>query len=109
MPGARVRDLTRQGIEHRAEGGGAARTGQPGSEPVESRQCSRGAGMFQQQRPARAAQLAHDGRGSQTMTDAVPHDQADPAVVEVDDVVPVASHLQRAGGGLVSDGETTRQ
>ena len=109
MPGAGVHQLTGVGAEHRAEGGGAARAGQPRGELVQRRQRGAGAGVFEQQCPAGAAQLTHDGRRGQAVADAVADDQRDAAVVEVDDVVPVAADLQRAGGRLVAHRESAGQ
>ena len=43
------------------------------------------------------------------MADAVADDQRDAAVVEVDDVIPVAADLKRAGGGLVAHREPAGQ
>ena len=99
MAGTGVDQLTGVGVEHRAEGGGASRARQSGREPVEAHECGTGAGMFQQKCPARAAELSHHRRRGKAVPHTVAHDQRDAPIVEVDHVVPVATHLKRAGRG----------
>ena len=105
MTGAGVDQLTgvrvstaQNAVVHRAPGSRAANR----SSAVERRA---GTGLFEQQRPARAAQLSHHRRGGQAVADTVADDQRDAPVVEVDDVIPVAADLQRAGRRLVSNRE----
>ena len=67
-----------------------------------------GAGVFEQQRAAGAAHLPHHGGGGKAMSDAVADDQRDAPVVQVDDVVPVAAHLQGPAGRLIAHREPVR-
>ncbi len=89
-------------VVHRAPGSRAANW---------STACQSGAGAwaFEQQGPAGASQLSHDRRRSQAVADTVADDQRDAAVVEVDDVVPVAADLERTGGRLVAHRESAGQ
>ena len=105
MAGARIHQFAAGKGEHRAERGRTVGAGQPRSETVQPvEHCAR-TGLLEQQRPAGAAKLTHDGGGGQTMTDAVADDQRDAPLAEIDDVVPVAPDLQRLARGAVAHRE----
>ena len=93
MARARIHQFTGFGGEHRTECGGAVGPGQTRGETVQAGECGAGTGLLEQQGAARAAQLTHDGGGRQTVPDTVADDQRDAALVEIDDVVPIAADL----------------
>ena len=105
MPCAGVHQLTGVGVEHSAEGGGAARAGQPGGEMIHGGQRGARLRLLQKQCATSASELPHHSCRGQAMSDTVADDQRDAAVVEVDDVIPVPAHLERTGGRLVANRE----
>ena len=93
-PGGRVQEQAGDGRDPRAV--------DPGGEAVEQFQRPRGRMALQQQGGDGAAQLAHHRRRGRALADDVAHHERDPAVVEGQHVVPVATGLGADDAGQVA-------